>query len=267
MKNSFLACLILFAFNATMNAQSNPQLIKATNQFLQTLSDVEMAKTIYAFDNPARLKWTNLPVGMEARPGIQYGSLSDKSRLAYHRVLTAMLSSQGYLKTTSIMQLDDILNMLYQQAFDDGKITEKSLKGMQNLKWAHGNYYIAIFGKPSDNEPWGLNFGGHHMALSMTSDGKKISMSPYFIGTDPSEVKSGKYAGLRILSKEEDLGFMLVQSMTEQQKALGVLNRSVPKDIITNPKSSQRIDSNYGIQAKQFTKDQKEILQLLIQEF
>ena len=267
MKKSFLACLLLFSLNATLNAQSNTQLLKATNEFLLTLSDVEMSKTIYAFDNPARLKWTNLPVGMEARSGIQYGSLTDKSRLAYHRVLTAMLSSQGYLKTTSIMQLDDILNMLYQQAFDDGKISDKALKGTQNLKWAHGNYYIAIFGKPADNEPWGLNFGGHHMALSMTSDGKKISMSPYFIGTDPSEVKSGKYAGLRILSKEEDLGFMLVQSMSTQQKALGVLNRAVPKDIITNPKSSQRIDSNYGIQAKQFTKDQKEILQLLIQEF
>ena len=158
MKKSFLACLLLFSLNATLNAQSNTQLLKATNEFLLTLSDVEMSKTIYAFDNPARLKWTNLPVGMEARPGIQYGSLNDKSRMAYHRVLTAMLSSQGYLKTTSIMQLDDILNMLYQQAFEDGKISEKSLKGMQNLKWAHGNYYIAIFGKPTDNEPWGLNF-------------------------------------------------------------------------------------------------------------
>ena len=113
MKKSFLACLLLLSFNATLNAQSNTKLIKATNEFLLTLSDAEMAKTIYAFDNPARLKWTNLPVGMEARPGIQYGSLTDKSRLAYHRVLTAQLSSQGYLKTTSIMQLDDILNQLY----------------------------------------------------------------------------------------------------------------------------------------------------------
>jgi len=153
MKKSTLSFLLLVLFNATLNAQSNAPLIKAANQFLQTLSDVEMAKTIYAFNDPTRLKWTILPVGMEPRPGIQYGSLNDKSRMAYHRVLTALLSSQGYLKTTSIMQLDDILNQLYQQSFDDGKISEKTLKGMQNLKWAHGNYYIAIFGKPSENEP------------------------------------------------------------------------------------------------------------------
>lgn len=93
MKKSILAFLLLFSFNAALNAQSNAQLMKAASQFLQTLSDVEMAKTIYPFNDPARLKWTNLPVGMEPRPGIQYGSLNDKSRMAYHRVLTALLSS------------------------------------------------------------------------------------------------------------------------------------------------------------------------------
>ena len=69
MKKSIFACLLLISFNATLKAQSNTQLLKATNEFLMTLSDVEMSKTIYAFNDPARLKWTNLPVGMEARPG------------------------------------------------------------------------------------------------------------------------------------------------------------------------------------------------------
>ncbi len=36
---------------------------------------------------------------------------------------------------------------------------------MQNLKWAYGNYYISVWGKPDTKTPWGLNFGGHHMAL------------------------------------------------------------------------------------------------------
>ncbi|MGA0559540.1 hypothetical protein ACO2Q8_22970 [Larkinella sp. VNQ87] len=59
--------------------------------------------------------------------------------MAFHPVLSAMLSSQGYLKTTSIMQLDDILNSLYQQAFDKGEINQKTLTMMQNMKWGHGN--------------------------------------------------------------------------------------------------------------------------------
>lgn len=248
-------------------AQSGQTLVTATSQFLATLSAAELAKTQYAFTDSLRYKWTNLPVGLVPRPGIQYGSLSDKSRMAFHRVLSALLSSQGYLKTTSIMQLDDILNALYQQAFEAKQIDQKAYTGIQNLKWSHGNYYISVWGAPQTTQPWGLNFGGHHIALNMTSDGKTVSMSPYFIGTDPAEVKSAKYAGLRVLSKEEDYGFLLLHSLTEAQKSVALLTEQVPADIITSPQSKQRITTYYGLPAKQLTSDQKVILTLLIQEY
>jgi hypothetical protein len=259
-----LLCGVLTSF---ASAQSTKTLIEATSQFLNTLNVGELQKTQFAFTDSLRKKWTNLPVGLVPRPGIAYGTLSDQSRLAFHRVLSAMLSSQGYLKTASIMQLDDILNTLYQQAFDQGKIDQKTLTMTQNLKWAHGNYYISVWGKPQTADPWGINFGGHHLALSLTADGQKVSMSPYFIGTDPSEVKSAKYAGLRVLSKEEDYGFMLINALTDKQKALATLKQDVPKDIITSPQGSQRITQYYGIAARQFDEGQKALLTLLIQEY
>ena len=261
--------ILLFCSFLAVNgfAQSVHSLTESANQFLNTLNAEELKTTTYSFNDSLRYKWTNLPVGMVPRPGIAYGSLSDKSRMAFHRVLSAMLSSQGYLKTTSIMQLDDILNTLYQQAFDKGEINQKFLTQMQNLKWAHGNYYISVWGKPQEKEAWGLNFGGHHMALSLTSDGQHISMSPYFIGTDPSEVKSAKYAGLRVLSKEEDYGFVLINSLTEAQKAKAILKQKVPNDIITSPQSSQRITDYYGIAAQQLDDAQKALLKMLIQEY
>ncbi len=262
-----LTLLFYVALASASFAQPGRTITESANGFLATLSADELTKTQYAFTDSLRHKWTNLPVGLVPRPGIAYGSLSDQSRLAFHRVLSAMLSSQGYLKTASIMALDDILNTLYQQAFDSGKIDQKTLAMMQNLKWAHGNYYISIWGKPQPNQPWGLNFGGHHMALSLTTDGKNTSMSPYFVGTDPSEVKSGKYAGLRVLSKEEDYGFMLINALTDKQKTVAMLKQDVPKDIITSPQGSQRITDYYGLAAKEFTADQKAILTLLIQEY
>lgn len=267
MKNNsivFLFCT-LWAFSGF--AQSNNTIVESVNQFLNTLSTDELKKTTYSFNDSLRYKWTNLPVGLVPRPGIQYGSLSDKSRMAFHQVLTTMLSSQGYLKTTSIMQLDDILNELYKQAFDKGEINRERLTQMQNLKWGHDNYYISIFGKAQAKEAWSINLGGHHLALSMTSDGKNISMSPYFIGTDPSEVKSSKYAGLRVLSKEEDYGFMLINSLSEIQQSAAILKQEVPKDIITNPNSSQRITSYYGIAAREFSATQKALLKILIEEY
>ncbi len=247
-------------------AQSG-SIASAANRFLNTLSPEDLKKTNYPFTDTLRLKWTNLPVGMVPRAGIQYGSLPDSSRIAFHEVLTSLLSSQGYLKLTSIMQLDDILNTLYQQAFDRGEIKLEALRRMQDLKWSHDNYFISIWGKPHDGDAWGINFGGHHMALNLTVTGKSISVSPLFIGTDPAQVKSSKYAGWRILSKEEDYGFTLLNFLSENQKAKAILTQDVPKDIITNPKSSQRITSYYGISAKEFNEDQLAILKLLIQEY
>lgn len=248
-------------------AQSSAAITSATDHFIKTLNADEIKKTCYEFNDTSRLKWTNLPVGMVPRAGIQYGTLGDDSRMAFHRILTAALSSQGYLKLTSIMQLDDILNILYQKEFDDGKIKKETLNMVQDLKWAYNNYYISIWGRPQDHEPWGLNFGGHHIALSLTITGKSISVSPLFTGTDPSEIKSGKYAGWRILPKEEDYGFMLLNFLTENQKKKAILKQDVPGDIITNPKSSQRITSYYGISAGEFTPDQQAIFKILIQEY
>lgn len=260
--------LICFGLSfGSLSAQSSSALALATSHFLETLSPDELKIVNHKFADTLRFKWTNLPVGMVPRPGIQYGSLSDDSRIAFHELLTTALSSQGYLKLTSIMQLDDILNTLYQQAFDKGKIKQETLKMTQDLKWAHGNYFISVWGKPGDKDPWGINFGGHHIALSLTISGASIAISPLFIGTDPAQVKSSKYAGWRILSKEEDYGFMLLNFLSENQKKKAILIQDVPKDIITSPQGSLRITTYYGISAKEFNEDQLVALKLIIQEY
>ncbi|HNR05668.1 MAG TPA: DUF3500 domain-containing protein [Saprospiraceae bacterium] len=258
----FMAIQAAFA-----GAQSGKQLISSTRHFVQTLSPDELKKAAYSFEDTLRKKWTNLPVGLVPRPGIRYGDLSDQSRMAFHRVLSSLLSSQGYLKLTSIMQLDDILNVLYQEAFDQGKINRETFTQIRNLKWEHGNYYISVWGQPQEKEAWGLSFGGHHIALSCTVKGEHLSLSPLFVGTDPSEIKSSKYAGWRVLSKEEDYGFMLVNMLSESQQSKAILKREVPGDIITNPNSSQRISEYYGIAAGEFNEAQRSLLEILIQEY
>lgn len=260
-----LLCLSVSAHN--ISAQSGATIAVAANSFLQTLNAGELKTISYPFTDSLRFKWTNLPVGLVPRPGVQYGSLTDKSRIAFHELLCTILSSQGYLKLTSIMQLDDILNTLYQQAYDKGEINQDMLQRMKDLKWAHENYFISIFGKPDSKDAWGLNFGGHHIALNLTVTGTAVAVTPLFIGTDPAQVKSSKYAGLRILSKEEDYGFMLLNFLSEEQKKKAILTQEVPGDIITSPQGSQRITGYYGISAKEFNDDQLAVLKLLIMEY
>src|SRR5688572_6043476 len=108
MKKLLLATLLMCYFlleSSTLFAQTSASLNATARNFLNTLSAEQLKVAKYSFTDSARTKWTNLPVGMVPRSGIQYGSLSDSSRIAFHHVLTTMLSSRGYLKITSIMQL------------------------------------------------------------------------------------------------------------------------------------------------------------------
>src|SRR5207248_4803609 len=80
------------------------------------------------------------------------------------------------------------------------------------------NYFVTIFGTPSDNQTWGWRFEGHHCAFNFTVvDGAHVFVTPQFFGANPAEVKSGPRQGERVLGQEEDLGHALVQSLDEAQ--------------------------------------------------
>lgn len=249
------------------NAQTASALRQSVNQFLSTLNADELRQATHPFDDTLRTAWSNLPVGLSPRVGIQYGSLTASGKLAFHRVLTGLLSAQGYLKTTSIMAMDDILNTLFKQAFDEKRVDEKTYQFRQSLKWSHGNYFITIWGKPDPKAPWGLSFSGHHICLNITVKGESIKTTPFFYGAYPAEVKLDKYAGLRILSKEEDYGFSLLHLLTKAQQRKAILSQAVPEDVITNPKSTQRITTYSGIAARELDANQKDLLRILINEY
>ena len=248
-------------------SQSIDDIIKETKEFLGTLNQDELQLLNYSFNDTLRTKWTNLPVGMAKRPGIKYGDLSAESKIQFHHILSAILSSQGYLKTTSIMQLDDILNELYEAAYTNKEIDEKLINELRNLKWGYDNYFVSVWGKLGTANVWGFKFEGHHISLNLTVTGNKFSLTPLFLGTDPAEVHSSKYAGLRVLSKEEDYGFLLINSLSDEQKSMATLSKEVPKDIMTNPNFKGRLTDYYGIKADKLTSEQQKILEYIIKEY
>jgi hypothetical protein len=138
---------------------------------------------------------------------------------------------------------------------------------LKDLNWDYTHYFISIWGKAGSENPWGLKFEGHHISINLSAAGDKYSLTPLFFGTDPSEVHTTKYAGLRVLSKEEDYGFLLINSLSDKQKKEADLQMDVPEDIITNPNSSQRILEYRGIKAEHFNQEQKKILNWIIHEY
>lgn len=267
MKKIYLLTLILLLSINIGFCQTTKDILNVTNEFIGTLNQEDKQSILLEFKDSLRTKWTNLPVGLAKRQGKKIGDLSAESRVKFHHILTTLFSSQGYLKTTSIMNLDDVLNEVYKTLYETKSITNETYAEIKALDWDYNNYYIAIWGKPNLTEPWGLKFEGHHISINLSVVGEKYSLTPLFLGTDPAEVSITKHAGLRVLSKEEDYGLLLINSLTAAQKKTATLSQEVPGDIITNPANTQRILEYQGIKGADLTENQKGVLELLITEY
>ena len=269
--SKFLAISVLLIFSLHhLDTFSQPgynhEVKLAASEFIASLNPLQKRSAVLSFGDTARMKWNNLPVGLRARAGVNIGKLSEVQRKSLHRILSASLSSQGYLKATGVMHLDDLLNMYYDSLYYQKTIDKKIYEMTQSLKWAHNNFYIAFFGNPSD-AIWGYKIEGHHLSINFTFTGDKLSVTPWFIGTDPAEFPISQYAGWRVLGQEEDLGIRLIHLLTTEQQEKATQSGEVPADIITAAESGKRLVDYAGVKGSEMTTEQKTILQYIIREF
>lgn len=267
MKHLLLSGFICLGTLMNIHAQTIDDIKAKTSQLLATFSEEQLSAAQLVFEDTSRTRWTNLPVGLAPRSGIRFGELSEVSRIALHELLTTILSSQGYLKTTSIMMLDDILNQIFAEANERGIVPDEALEQISRLQWDFENYYLTFWNTPNTEIPWGFKLEGHHLSLNLTAVLNDFTLNPLFVGSDPHVVPITKYAGLKVLSNEEEYAFELLNLLTEDQKDVAILSEEVPGDIITNPEGPNRIDEYYGINASEFNEQQKAALMRLIMEY
>src|SRR5262249_62121945 len=136
--------------------------VAKANAFLETLDNQQRSKVLLDFDSSKKPSWSNLPVTMVPRNGLPLGELSKTQRAAALEVLAAVLSKEGYQKAIDIMNADDQL------------VKDKGNK----MKFGTENFYIALFGKPSETTPWTVQFGGHHLGINVTIVGKDSVITP-----------------------------------------------------------------------------------------
>ncbi|MBS1978794.1 MAG: DUF3500 domain-containing protein [Bacteroidetes bacterium] len=263
--STLLLCLSLL-FQARAQSGYQSEIKQYATQLYASLGKFQKQTGLLNFNDTSRLKWNNLPVGLRARAGMSIGNMNNDQRRLVHRILSASLSSQGYLKATGIMYLDELINGFYDSLYVQKTIDEKTYAFVRNLKWSPKNYYFAFFGSPSD-ATWGYKLEGHHLSVNFTFTGDKISVTPLFVGTDPAEYLVADYAGWRVLNQEEDLGLRLINSMTEPQKKKAIKSVEVPRDIITSAESGKRLVENWGIKSSELDKAQQTVLQSMIREY
>ena len=176
--------------------------------FINTLTSVQIARTIYPVDDIEWRKWMNQH--FYARQGISFADMTDRQREAAYGLMRASLSTQGFELTRNIMRLNETL---------------AELSGDHDFlgEWL---YYIQIYGKPSATDPWGWKLEGHHAIINYFVLGDQVVMTPLFIGSEPVKATSGKYAGIEILQREQNDGVQLLRALPEAQQKKAILNFS-----------------------------------------
>jgi hypothetical protein len=227
-------------------------LVSTARQFLATLDTVQLHKANYAFEDDERFNWYFVP---HSRNGLPIKEMNDNQKDAALALLKATLSEQGYQKAYAITQLEIILKALEKRGeTDDYRDPTK--------------YYFTIFGKPDDKKPWCWRIEGHHLSLHFSAvEGRIVSATPSFWGSNPAIVPEGKKKDYRILKQEPDLAFQLLNSFSETQLKKAVFSDKALPEIVTFNNRKAILQTPEGISYTELNKAQQQIFLKLVKEY
>jgi hypothetical protein len=226
------------------------KIVKAANTFLSTLSDQQRKSVQFAFnDEQQRARWSNFPTSFVRRAGLSMGELSSVQRTAAMAVVSNTLSKSGFEKVQQIMEGDEAL---------------KKNEG-NNPMFGKDLFYISFLGKPSETEPWMLQFGGHHLALNITISGERGILTPSLTGAQPALYSlNGKT--VRPLGQESDKGIALLNALDDGERKQAILNYRVA-DLVLGPGQDGKTILPEGLKASAMTEKQRSMLLDVISEW
>jgi len=211
--------------------------------------DPEQARALSgSLDDPRLREWTYLPGD---RPGL---SLADMSHDQRELALALIESAHGQLGAelaVGVMQVERVRREMVTGApIEDDR------------------YWFRILGEPGADEPWGWRVNGHHLAVHVVVAQNRTTITPHFIGSEPSEIPSGPHAGRRLLGPEEDLARELLTSLDPDQTGAAVFSATPPDDILTraDPVADPRVLPE-GLRHRDMTEPQQALLRRLVRRY
>ena len=188
--------------------------VQTAQQFLGLLNEEQKAQALFTLENPERENWHYVPM---EREGLRIDAMDKKQQGAAHELLAQSLSAQGHLIANDSIRLEELL---YKRS------NQSDLRDP-------GKYTVALFGMPSLKKPWGWRFEGHHLSFNFTIVSDKVALAtPFFVGTNPAEVRAGELKGLRPLGAIEDAARTLARSIHGDGLHVRYTN-DPPREILT----------------------------------
>ncbi|KAJ4396658.1 hypothetical protein N0V93_000879 [Gnomoniopsis smithogilvyi] len=189
--------------------------------------------------------WTNFPISDVPRSGLRLGDMTPSQHDAAFKLLRVALSDRGYSKVQDILSADQALA-------DQG----------QNFASGRANYVLGIFGQPTLEDVWMIQFGGHHLGLNIALNGAEAALAPVLTGAQPTNYDASK----RALAAENDKAFTLLHSLTDSQLDEAVIKHPV-SDLITGPGEDLTTIPDAGVRVSTFDSKQRDLLFDLIREW
>ena len=193
-------------FGIQKTGVSTRSIRQAAEDFLGSLTAEQRRKTLFAIDTDQWRKWSNIhPTLM--RHGTPLFEMSDLQRDRAFALLRESLSGRGFEEAIDIMHLNETVQEM------TGRLDE----------YGEDLYWLSIMGKPSETEPWGWQWDGHHLIINYFVLVDQVVVTPTFLGAEPVHAKTGKYAGLRAFKADEDRGLSLIRALSDGQRAKTIL--------------------------------------------
>ena len=206
-----------------MACSSAHRMVEAAQSWIGSLTAAQGGAAVLPWDSSddERHRWFYTPTD---HGGLALKDMSAAQQGMAMRLLSTGLSRAGYVSATTIMGLENVLDLTENWRVDWGRERGRDPQ----------LYWLRVFGEPDLDGPWAWRFGGHHVSVQhVVLGGEIVSSSPCFLGADPAESPLLGGHLLRPLGATEDLARELMRSLDEGQAADALLSTVAPVDLVT----------------------------------
>ena len=219
----------------------------AARDFLATLDAHQQRHVSFAIDSDGWRAWCNVHPYM-MRHGLGLHELAPAQREAALALMSTALSASGFETARNVMKLNE---------------HARELTGLGD-EYSEWYYWLSIFGTPSETEPWGWQFDGHHLIVNCFILGDQLVLTPLFMGSEPVLAESGKYAGTAVFRAEESGGLVMMRALSTEQQARAVIDTRLPGEVLAAAYADNLRMPYEGIRYGDLTTTQQTVLRDLI---
>ncbi|GAB2455671.1 DUF3500 domain-containing protein [Streptomyces incanus] len=213
------------------------------------LSGEQKASTQFTVHSTEWRLWSN--VDAYDRQGVSLADLSDDQKALGTALLKAALSADG-LETTEKIR----------------RINQAAGEAIGNTNaFNEDAFYWTVLDTPSDTEPWGFQFDGHHLVINYFVLGDQVVMSPCFWGSEPTSMDIDGET-VTVCHEEVAASLAFVSSLTEAQRKAAIASSTKSNESMkAGAFSDNTVQAYEGLRCNKLTAAQKKKLLGIVEAF